>query len=67
LALPGGSQIAFSFQAVQQRLERAGADAVAVAGQFFNHTEAEDGLLGRVVQDVQTDQAGVEVAVLSYI
>ncbi len=32
--------------------------------EFFNHAESEDGPLGRVVQHVQADDAGIEIAVI---
>ena len=36
---------------------------VAVALQFFSHVQAKDGLLSRMMQDTQTDQARVEVPI----
>jgi hypothetical protein len=46
---------------VEQWINRSRTDMVAVALQFFSHAQAEDGLLGRVMQDVQTDRTRVEV------
>lgn len=44
-------------------MERSRTDMVAVALQFFSHAQAKDGLLSRVMQDVQTDQTRVEVPI----
>jgi hypothetical protein len=34
-----------------------------VTGKFLDHTEAENGFFGGVMEDVQADEAGVEVTV----
>ena len=56
-------QIAFALQAVQQWVEGAGAHRVPMPGQFFRHLEAENCFLRGVVQDVQPDKAGIEIAI----
>ena len=48
---------------MQQRIQAARADAVAVARELLDHAETEDGLVNGVMQDVQADQAGVEVVI----
>ena len=35
-----------------------------MATELFNHAKSEDGPLCRVVQDVQTDQSRIEIAVI---
>jgi hypothetical protein len=42
---------------VQQRIERAGRQAVTVVCQLFDHPLAVNLLLGRVVANVQADKA----------
>src|SRR5258708_2935054 len=63
IPLLAGAEIAFLLEAVEQRIQTARADAVAVARQFLDHAEAENGLLRSVMQDVQADQTGVEIAI----
>jgi hypothetical protein len=48
---------------MEEWIQTARADPVAVVGEFLDHAEPEDGLYGGVMQDVQTNQPGVEVAV----
>src|ERR1035437_7106162 len=63
IALLRGTEIALLLQPVEQRIQTARADAVAVPPQFFDHAEPENGLLRGVMQDVQADQPGVKIAV----
>ena len=65
VALLSGAEVALPFETAKQRIKRAGADAVAVAREFFHHAEAEDGLLDGVMEDVEADQAGIEVAIVN--
>ena len=58
-----GAQIALLLQAVKQRIQTPGTDAVAVPRQFLDHAQPEDRLFDGVMQDVQADQAGVQIAV----
>jgi hypothetical protein len=37
-----------------------------MTGQFFGHPRAKDQLLLRVMQDVETNHAGIEVAVVTH-
>ena len=48
---------------MQDRIERAGAQPIAVAAELVDHPLAEDGALCRVVQDVQPNEAVVQVAI----
>jgi hypothetical protein len=43
---------------MQDRIERPGAQRLAVAPEFLDHGEAADGLFYRVLQHVETDKAG---------
>jgi hypothetical protein len=63
VALFGRSEIAPLFEGLEQRIHAAGTDAVSVMREFFDHSETEDGTLHRVMQDVETDQARVQVAI----
>ena len=55
----GGSLL----QAMQQRVERPGADPIAVTGELLDYTEPEYGALGCVMQHVQANEARVEIAI----
>jgi len=69
LAVPvfAGPEIAFFFQALKQGIEAAWADAVAVTGEFLDHAQAENGAFDGVMEDVEADEAGVQVAVIGWI
>jgi hypothetical protein len=45
-------------------IHRTGADLVSVPGQFFTHARAKNGPFFCVMQNVQTDHAGIEVAIV---
>lgn len=49
---------------MQHRVERPGTQLVAMTPYLFDDAKAEDRFLGRVVQDMQADQAAVEVFVV---
>jgi len=49
-------------QPVQQRIERARPQFVAVARQLFHHADAEHLLLGRVMEDVHAGEGQQDVA-----
>ena len=57
-----GVQEAGGFQAVEERIEGSGADAVAVMGEFVHHGESKDGLVGRVDQHMNPDKAVEKLA-----
>jgi hypothetical protein len=38
-----------------------------VRGQFFQHAQTKDGLFGRMVHDVEPDQAGVQIPVIKTV
>jgi hypothetical protein len=63
ISLLGGAEIALLLEAVEQGVEAPRADAIAVPGELLDHTEAENGFFGGMVEDVEADEAGVEVAV----
>src|ERR1035441_5566134 len=63
IALLPGTEIALLLQPVEQGIQTAWADPVAVPRQFLDHAEPENGFFRGVMQDVQPDQAGVEIAV----
>ena len=58
-----GAEITLLLEVVEQGIKAAGADAVAVARKLFDHAEAEDGFFGGVVEDVEPDEAGIQVAI----
>lgn len=51
------------FEGMEQRIHGAGAELIAVPGQFFNHPEPKNLALARMVENVQADQARIEVLV----
>jgi hypothetical protein len=64
--IESGAQHARSLQSMQERIECAGADAVAVMREFLHHGEPEDGLLRSVQQHVDADETVEELALLIY-
>jgi len=52
-----GAEVAFLFHAVEGGVEGSWADAVAVAAEFLDHAEAEEGAFGGVVEHVKPDEA----------
>jgi hypothetical protein len=48
---------------MKDRIERSCAQPITVPAQLVDHRLAEDRPFGRVMQDVQPDQPGVEVAI----
>jgi hypothetical protein len=50
-------------QAIQQRIQRAWTDAVAMPGEFLLHAEAKDRGFYCVVENVQPNQARIQIAV----
>src|SRR3989337_1912371 len=48
---------------MQHRVKRSGAQLVAVTAQLLHDPEAEDRLLARVIEDMQTDQACVKLGI----
>jgi hypothetical protein len=57
-----GEQEAIPLQSVQDGVERAGTQQVAVPRQFSNHIQPKDRLLPGVMQQVQANEAGEKVA-----
>jgi len=52
-----GAQEALSFEPMKHWVECPGAQLVPMPLQFFDHAQPEDGLLARMVQNVNADQA----------
>src|SRR6476469_6796303 len=61
------SQVAVPFHAVENRIERAGAEPVAVARELIDHCLAVDGAFGGVMEDVQTYQACIKISIMHRI
>ena len=53
-----------SLQAVKERVERSGADAIAVMGKLLHHGETEDGLVRGVHQHVDANKSEEEFPLL---
>lgn len=58
----GGLQQATPLHAVQQGVQRSRADAVAVTIEFFHHCQSENGFMQCMYQNVNSDQAGKQIA-----
>lgn len=52
------TQKAISLQSMQDRVQRAWTQHVAVKGESFNDADAEDGARVRVVEDMESNKAG---------
>src|SRR5580700_6077556 len=63
LSLFGRSQVPFLFKALEERIQAPWADAVAVAGKLLDHAQAEHWPLNCMMQNVEPDQSGVQIAV----
>ena len=55
-----GFEEAGVLEAVEERVESSGADAVAVVSKLLHHGETEDGLMRRVGEHVDADEAEVK-------
>ena len=60
-------EIAFLFQTMQQRINRARAHLVAMASKLFNHPETYQRLLRSMVKNVQPDKTADKLAVIRLI
>src|SRR5579871_75438 len=49
-----------TFEAVHDRIERAGTQAVPMTRELLNHSQAKNGLLAGMVKNMQSDQTGIE-------
>ena len=56
-----GFEHSSSLEAMEQGIQGAWTDAIAVVGEFLHHREAEDRLVRCVDQDVYPDEAGEEL------
>ena len=58
-----GPQQSLPFHAVQNRVERAGAQPIAVPAQLVDHLLAEDWTFSGVMEKMEPDEPGVEVSI----
>jgi hypothetical protein len=61
----GRSEVSLLFQPVQDWVQSSRTDPISVPCKLLDHAEAENRFLGRVMQDVEADKAGVQVAVVA--
>ena len=52
---------------MKNRIERSRTDLVPVPGEFFCHARAKDQLLLRMMENVEADHSGIEIAVVCHI
>src|SRR5688572_27599006 len=64
VSMVGGLEVALGFEAVQDGIQRARTDLIAMPGQLFDHAEAEDVSLSGVMEDVKPNQSGIQVSVV---
>ena len=57
-------QQAAPFQAMQKGVESSRPDAIPVMGQFLHHCKPEDGLVGRMYQDMNPDEAEKDLSLV---
>ena len=57
-------QQAAPFQAMQKGIESSRPDAIPVTGEFFHHRQPKDGLVGRMYQDMNPDEAEKEFSLV---
>jgi hypothetical protein len=57
------AQVAFALECVKHRIESTGAELVTVPAQFLDKPEAENWRLASMMQDMETNQASIEVLV----
>ena len=60
-------EIALLLQAMQQWIDRARAHLIAVPSKFFNHPEANQRLLRRVMKNVQSDETAHKLAMIGFL
>src|SRR3954466_10141207 len=58
-----GPKVTLSCHAVQDGIEGAGAQPIAMATKLVDHRLAEDRAFGGVMKDMQPDEAGVQVPI----
>jgi hypothetical protein len=58
-----GLQVATFFEAMKNWVHRPGTDLISMADQLFTHARAKNRSFFCVMQNVQTDHAGIEVAI----
>ena len=63
----GRSQIAAFLKPVQDRIQSASTQFVAVSSQFLDHCQPINRLLHRMMQNMQPDQASVEEPIIGHI
>jgi hypothetical protein len=59
-----GPQITTLLEPMKYWVQSSGTDFVSMASQFFGHSRAKDQLLIRMVQDVEPDHPGIEIAII---
>ena len=57
-----GAKQTFLFQSVEQGIQGAQGQTIAVPRQFLDHAKTENRFIARMVENMQADQAGIEVA-----
>src|SRR5579863_7324627 len=67
VALLRRTKVSLPLETLEQRIQAARTDPVAVPRQFLDHSKAEDRTLHRVVEHVQPDQAGIKIAVCNRV
>jgi len=58
------AEIPAALEGVENRIQRSRAQSVAVPTELLDHLHAEDGLFGRVVEHMQSNEACVECPIL---
>jgi hypothetical protein len=61
---PLGAQKPFRLEAAKQRIHGAGAQVITMARQLLNHAETENRPLAGMEENVQANEAGIEIMVV---
>ena len=63
--LLAGAQESFLLHTVQQRIQSSRAEPVTMPSEFFDHSKTKDAFRLCVVQDMETNEAGIELSGLN--
>src|SRR5579863_10237804 len=62
-----GAQVATPFEAMKNRIQSSRADVVSVPGQLPGHSSPKNRLFACMMQNMQANHSGIEVAIVTHI
>ena len=60
------AQVSPFFEPMQNRVERARTDPIAMSAKFFEHGQAKYRFFGCMMENVKTDQPGVQLSIVGF-